>query len=249
MERRTGHPVDNHLLFLNIDLPPAQKEKLREAILTDSSPPHRIQVQVVGAAELAGFLNDHPHLRSAWFEVSYFKCWDQADRDHRHKKFRPQVDLTGREDLLNRVRALIEDPEIHAVILTGPHDIGKTRLALEATAHRPQDVVVAAAPAPCLRWITGRRFDFELEDWIIAQAGGNPGVLLAEGIAYPGEVITGPESDHFALCGNKVEQVLNDPETPGVARAFLRELADGFKDVSTRKAIWEYDEEINGLRS
>jgi len=74
-------------------------------------------------------------------------------------------------------------------------------------------------------------------------------VLLAAGIAYPGEVITGPESDHFALRGNKVEQVLNDPETPGVARAFLRELADGFKDVSTRKAIWEYDEEINGLRS
>ena len=41
---------------------------------------------------------------------------------------------------------MIDNSEIRAVVLSGPHNIGKTRLALQATDHRPIETVVALDP-------------------------------------------------------------------------------------------------------
>ena len=47
---------------------------------------------------------------------------------------------------MSRLKALVDDPRVRVIVLSGPHDIGKSRLALEATRHRPHDVVQALDP-------------------------------------------------------------------------------------------------------
>jgi hypothetical protein len=40
----------------------------------------------------------------------------------------------------------VDDPQVRVVVVAGPHDIGRSRLVLEATAHRPHGVVFALDP-------------------------------------------------------------------------------------------------------
>ena len=47
---------------------------------------------------------------------------------------------------MSRLRSLVDDPRVRVIVLSGPHDMGKSRLALEATRHRPHDVVQALDP-------------------------------------------------------------------------------------------------------
>jgi hypothetical protein len=44
--------------------------------------------------------------------------------------------VVGRHEFLATLRELIDDPTVGAIVLIGPHMMGKTRLALEATRHR-----------------------------------------------------------------------------------------------------------------
>ena len=41
---------------------------------------------------------------------------------------------------------MIDDPKVRSIIITGPHNIGKTRLALETSFHRFTNTVVAVDP-------------------------------------------------------------------------------------------------------
>lgn len=143
----TGRHPDRYVLFVNVDLKHDQTAALKEAILEGYDRRSEVHVEVAGAATLAALLNDHPHLRSAYFAPQSFKAWELANREHRiHKLFGSDVELIGRERELERFRAWVDDPRVRVIVLSGPHNIGKTRLALEATAHRPLDVVVAFDP-------------------------------------------------------------------------------------------------------
>ncbi len=146
IKRHQRHP-DRYVLFVNVDLLSKDKAAIKESILKDYSGKPDIHVEVVGAAELAAFLNDHPHLRAAYFTPLSFKTWEQANKDHRSQKlFGVTVDLIGRENDLHKLKALVHDQNVRVIVLTGPHDMGKSRLALEATAGRPHEVVVALDP-------------------------------------------------------------------------------------------------------
>jgi hypothetical protein len=69
--------------------------------------------------------------------------------------FGAHVSLVGREDELSRLRRFLADPEVRVITLTGPHHIGKTRLALEAASHSSRDSVVAAdARAATPEWLS-----------------------------------------------------------------------------------------------
>lgn len=146
--RSKGCP-DHYILFVNVDLKHNDKQGLKDAILK-GSPDQNLHVEVIGAGELAAFLNDHPHLRAAYFTEHSFKTWETAYQDHRERKrfapFAPNVELIGREEELRRLKALVDDPYVRAIVLSGPHDVGKSRLVLEATRHRPHDTVLALGP-------------------------------------------------------------------------------------------------------
>jgi hypothetical protein len=92
-------------------------------------------------------LNEHPHLRSAFFGPALFQTW-QMERDahaavHIHGTTVPFI---GREQLRDEVRAAIDDPAVRVIILSGPPSIGKTCLALEASS-KPKPGSVP----PCFR--------------------------------------------------------------------------------------------------
>lgn len=154
--KRTGRRLDRYVLFANLDLThltkaenaaKPQKRELKESILDGYDQPGNVHVEIVGAAELSVFLNDLPHVRSAFFTPTKFWTWQKAWLAHTKKKlFGAKVKLVGRDRELADLRSMLDEPKIRAVVLFGPHNIGKTRLAFEATGHRPVETVVALDP-------------------------------------------------------------------------------------------------------
>lgn len=155
---RTGRRPDRYVLFTNVDLTHEteaegaarpQKKELKKAILEGYDESDSLHIEIVGAAELASLLNDLPHLRAAYFAPANYKTWQRFSLDHTKKKsalFGKRVELIGREQELVKLRSMLDDARIRAVVLSGAHNIGKTRLAIEATAHRPNETVVALDP-------------------------------------------------------------------------------------------------------
>lgn len=147
IEKNFGKKPDRYVLFVNIHLTPGETTSLKKSIQQNDGQDLAPHIQVVGAAELAALLNDHPHLRAAFFTPMAFQTWQGAYDVHLSKKrFSSSVQIVGRESELDRLKTLVDSPPIRAIVLSGPHDMGKSRLALEATKHKPYDVAVAIDP-------------------------------------------------------------------------------------------------------
>jgi hypothetical protein len=148
--QETGRRPDRYVLVTNVDLThyaKGQKAGLKTSILKGYDQPTRVRIEIVGAAELASMLNSLPHLRSAFFAPDRFSTWqDYWDMHIRQTAYKFPMELVGRDNELTTIRGLINDSRIRAVILGGPQTIGKTRLTLHATEHRPVDTVVARDP-------------------------------------------------------------------------------------------------------
>jgi hypothetical protein len=264
LAKRTGKRPDRYVVFTNVDLSHKDKGALRKAVVDGYARPKETHVEIVGAGELVAALNSLPHVRSGYFATGSFSTWQAAKRRHTEAKvFGGAVKVVGRGDELAALRDLVDDPEARVIILTGPHNIGKSRLALEATGHRFLDVIVAlggraTTPADVAAMITpgrvalavvedldgrdlerlvdyvlgvpdlkliatlpltegspdpnfgrdrrarvipvepltdgasheliraaGARLAFGIEAWVVDQAGGNPGILLAAAKAGP----------------------------------------------------------------
>ncbi|GEM_PF-1434509 len=144
---KTGRKPDNYDLFLNIDLLADQKHALTDALLEGIAENARPKIQIVGAAELAALLNSVPHIRAAYFVPASFKTWEKANEDHlKSARWISAVELIGREQELETLRALMDDENVHVVIISGAHGIGKTRIAIESSGIRKNDVAVAVEP-------------------------------------------------------------------------------------------------------
>jgi hypothetical protein len=143
----TAKRPDRYVIFTNLDLVDDQKESLKKEALDGYDRPEDVHVEVVGAAELSAFLNDLPHIRSAFFATNQFLTWEAAWNAHtRQKVYGAHVELIGKNDDLEGISSALEDPGVRAVILAGPNNIGKTRLALEAARRRQLDCVIAVDP-------------------------------------------------------------------------------------------------------
>jgi len=59
------------------------------------------------------------------------------------------------------------------------------------------------------------------------------------------EVIRGPQSLHYQNCALEVQAILDDPNTPSLARAFLREVHDRFLEAARTQKRVEEDEAVN----
>ena len=141
VEKRTGKAVASYVFCTNVDMTLPEQESLARAIRHGREEVH---VAILSAAHVAAALNDLPHLRSAYFVTQGFRTWEVAWQAHAALFVSgADVDLMGRDDGLDQLAGWVNDPQVRAVILTGPHTIGKTRLALEATRHRRFDFVEA----------------------------------------------------------------------------------------------------------
>lgn len=256
-EKENRQP-DRYVLFTNVHLTKSDKQRLVKSIKKDSKQPEQTTVVVLGAAELAASCNDLPHIRSGYFSTSDFATWSKAWTAHNRQKFLgASVKLTGRQQLLEEVRSAVDDKAIRVILVAGAHQIGKSRIAFEATEHRQLEVVVGldalsisagdlfglganasetliivedvdsdrasqlanatlgqgtikliltvptTDPALTLSFgldprvkqlllsglsdqdsaellkLAGASFDYSVESWVVHQAGGNPGILLA----------------------------------------------------------------------
>lgn len=256
VERRTKKTLVCYVLFTNVDLVPAQHEQIKQSIQKGLGA-RQIAVQVVGAADLAAMLNALPHVRSAFFATLAFQAWGLSWEAHRRGAVFAETSLVGRDSTVGALTALLDDPEVRVIALTGTHMMGKSRIALEATRswdvafvealdrHGPSlsdlmqltspgrtvvallndpdrdtardlaQVVIArdglklllclstedSTPRPSFGFdnrvrqlaipplsddgsrellkAAGAKLDFSLESWVIGNAGGVPGVLLA----------------------------------------------------------------------
>lgn len=143
--RRTGRNLDAYLFFTNLSLTLDEKAEIEGAIRLDYAQP--LQVRVVAAADLAAYLNSLPHIRSSFFATSEFCTWHSAWESHKRVAITAAVyPLIGRQDLLEAIKASIDDDSVKAVLISGVPDIGKSRIALAATAHRPIETVFALDP-------------------------------------------------------------------------------------------------------
>ncbi|MFC1834772.1 hypothetical protein ACFL2Q_08575 [Thermodesulfobacteriota bacterium] len=148
---------DGYVLFTNLDLTGEQefkdkkgrktvpqKKQLRDAILKDADSADEAKVEIVGAAELAGMLNNLPHLRSAYFCRSDFITWDKACAEHLEASvLDKRIEFIGHDHEIQSLQWALENPEVRVILVSGASDVGKTRLVLEATANQSMDTVVA----------------------------------------------------------------------------------------------------------
>ena len=150
VEIRTGKTLASYVLWTNVDLSVDQHERIRAAILDGHSEdePAPIHANVVGAAELAAMINDLPHLRSAFLTTDAFQDWGLSFEAHQRESLLTDssgrlAPLIGRDRSVEELRTLVDRPSVRAIVVTGPHMIGKSRLILEATRHRDVDVAEA----------------------------------------------------------------------------------------------------------
>lgn len=150
---RTENRPSHYIVFTNLQLgqyteakkaAKPQKGELKKAVLEGYDEPDKVQIQIIGAAEIAKFLDDLPHIRSGFFATNNFLIWEKAWlREQKIKLYGANVDLIGRDNDLAKLKTMVDNPEVRAIIISGSHDIGKTRIALETTKHRPTETVIA----------------------------------------------------------------------------------------------------------
>ena len=136
---------DRYVLFVNLDLTHEQKDEIKRTMLEDYDRPEEVTVEIAGAAEIATFLTDIPHLRFAYLQRPEFSTVEAEWEAHRSaKSFGAGVELVGRETEMEDLTSFFADPGSRAMVLAGPQGMGKTRLALEAAkSSRPFETIVA----------------------------------------------------------------------------------------------------------
>ena len=147
IESKIKKSIASYTLFTNIDLTPQEKKILEQAILYGYKGTTQPKVEIIGAGELAAFVNNLPHIRLAFFSPQNFSTWERyAERKKNAKFYGAWVDFIGRQDELAKLKELINNKEIKVILLYGPQGIGKTRLLLEATHDCRHNVVFVEDP-------------------------------------------------------------------------------------------------------
>jgi hypothetical protein len=219
---RTGRRPDRYVLFTNLDLrhPTAkegekgQKAKLKDAILLGYDDAEGVQVEILGAAELAASLNGLPHVRAAYFGGPRFSTAQEELIRHEKVWGLPErIPLVGRDAEVNRIRNFLVDREARAMFVSAPQDMGKTRIVLEVTsAERPVDTVVAL-----------RASDLRRDDLAALRSTGSEVVVVAED---PGVAVAEALLEE-ALGGDGLKLIITLPTAegepvPGYVRSDVR---------------------------
>lgn len=294
----------NYVIYTNLHLTLDECAGLEEAILTGWTGGELPLVQVVHAAGLAPMINGLPHLRSAFFATNAFQDFGVSVTAYKKTRMTlPIIDLVGRDAERAQIKDFLSNPDRKALVVHGPHMMGKTSLVLDTCIDISHDFVEAidprslevtdlfalrnnerlttvliedpapdrvqafvekvvavenlrlvvtvptAAHSPDLNLgqdtriqvveigplndeqaheLLGKvkRFDVDLEDWIVSRAGGVPGVLLA---ATTVEDLRTEGADFMVQVArsfeNRARQILGDASVEALsATSLLRSL-------------------------
>ena len=106
-----------------------------EAAVRDGSPAG-LHVTVLDAASLAAEVNGNAALRLTFFSGFVARTWQEKwEEEVASKGVRLIEKPVGRDKELKDLVMWLSDDAVRVIALTGPHGMGKTRLALEATRH------------------------------------------------------------------------------------------------------------------
>ena len=108
-----------------------QRSQLREEVLKGSV--GDVDVTIIGADQISGFITRHPALRMGWFSPGQGTAWHEMRRRARRLS-RVDVPFVGRDSELADLQAWLGDPDVRVIAVSGPNSVGKTRLVIEATA-------------------------------------------------------------------------------------------------------------------
>jgi len=132
-----------YVLFTNLRLGPESeantagggllntlRAKLRSEILKGVA--KDVEIAIIDAAQLAGFLPRHPALQIGWFSPGQGTAWNEMQlRERRISGV--DVPLVGRDTELAQLQGWLGDPAVRVIAVSGPNSVGKTRLVIEAT--------------------------------------------------------------------------------------------------------------------
>ena len=107
-----------------------KREQLRAEILTGAT--DSVDVTIVDAGQIAGFITRHPGLRMGWFSSAMGMGWNEMQSRARRLSG-VGVPLIGREAEMADLQGWLGDPDVRVIAISGPNSVGKTRLAIEAT--------------------------------------------------------------------------------------------------------------------
>jgi hypothetical protein len=109
-----------------------QRALLREEALKGSI--GHVDVTIVGADQISGFIARHPALRMGWFSPGKGTAWNEM-RQRAQRLSRVDVPLMGRDTEFADLQGWLGDPDVRVIAVSGPNSVGKTRLVIEATEH------------------------------------------------------------------------------------------------------------------
>jgi hypothetical protein len=225
---KTNRRPDSYVLLTNLDLDHDDKLAVREAILEGYDQREEVEVEIYGAGELAAALNNFPHLRSAFFASSDFQIWGQAWATHLEQKSVSHVPLTGRDEEIKNLRTLVDDPSIRAIVASGPSGIGKSRLILEATRHRPLETVSALDPQSLRVRDLFALESAQKETIVLIEEPDSRTVtaLLTAAVAHPGlKVLITAQASPTRAPDPRIRDVRLNPLSDEAARVLFRAVA------------------------
>jgi hypothetical protein len=106
------------------------RDKVRTEILKGA--PANVEVTIIDAEQIAGFVARHPALRMGWFAPGQGTGWDEM-RERTRRLNSVNVPLIGREKELADLQGWLGDPDVRVIAVSGPNSVGKTRLVIDAT--------------------------------------------------------------------------------------------------------------------
>jgi hypothetical protein len=137
--------LSKYILITNIPLSRDQIAKIEGAIADGLEPKPLERIEIIDAGKLEAFLNNYPHIRTSFFSDNDFQTWqDRHDAEERIYPF--QTKLIGREQEKNSLIQFWADERIQCIVVSGPRMIGKSRLILESTVDRENQIVYALNP-------------------------------------------------------------------------------------------------------
>lgn len=206
------------------------RDELIAAIREDLPATEPVEIGIVSAAELQAIVNQRPALRETFFGDTLFDTWDQAwDTMALQANTQPDLPLVGRVPHLQSLKALIADPAIRFIGLTGASGMGKTRLGLEAMKDlAPQAYFVrSGAKASFLAknlasYATPTRAVFIIEDLRPEEAKGlAQQAALQTGICILASI---PAEEHLPRFGLNESPVVRSLRLPPLGNNEAREL-------------------------
>lgn len=142
---------DSYVFVTNVDLTLDDHERVRDELLKGCPERRRERVVILGASELADRINSDPRLRVAHFDVALGLCTLELARDFAERRYGNEgvaSALFNREEEVAAIQRFLRDPVRKALVVYGPHGVGKTRVVLEALALIPEQMVWAREIPP-----------------------------------------------------------------------------------------------------